>query len=215
MSKTAKSVKKSKRKSKQVTAPYKPTAIEQAVLDAQETRTFEKPLAPDFKFDENKDGKMSVNFDHPDFRVATKLLMEAVGTSDISFLSGLTEQVINAASKGTDPDQEASNFIMSVVKGIEPQDQIEAMLATQMASVHTATMAFAGKLSRVDNIMQQDSAEKAFNKLARTFTMQVEALNRHRGKGQQKVTVEHVNVHEGGQAIVGSVQGGGGDKKVA
>ena len=39
----------------------------------------------------------------------------------------------------------------------------------------------------------------------RTFTMQVEALQRYRGKGQQKVTVEHVHVHAGGQAIVGAV----------
>jgi hypothetical protein len=27
----------------------------------------------------------------------------------------------------------------------------------------------------------------------------LDALNRHRGKGQQKVTVEHVHVHSGGQ----------------
>jgi hypothetical protein len=33
----------------------------------------------------------------------------------------------------------------------------------------------------------------------------IEALNRHRGKGQQKVTVEHVHVHAGGQAVVGMV----------
>ena len=38
------------------------------------------------------------------------------------------------------------------------------------------------------------------------------ALNRHRGKGQQKVTVEHVHVHAGGQAVVGMVEArGGGD----
>ena len=36
-------------------------------------------------------------------------------------------------------------------------------------------------------------------------------LNRHRGKGQQVVRVEHVTVQAGGQAIVGAVtQGGGG-----
>jgi hypothetical protein len=41
----------------------------------------------------------------------------------------------------------------------------------------------------------------------------LEALNRHRGKGgQQKVTVEHVHVHAGGQAVVGMVETpGGGD----
>jgi hypothetical protein len=34
----------------------------------------------------------------------------------------------------------------------------------------------------------------------------LDALNRHRGKGQQKVTVEHVHVHSGGQAVVGTVE---------
>jgi hypothetical protein len=92
------------------------------------------------------------------------------------------------------------------VQGIEPRDQIEAMLAAQMAAVHNATMTFAGRLNRVDNIQQQDSAERAFNKLARTFGAQVEALKRYRTGGQQqKVTVEHVTVNAGGQAIVGSV----------
>ena len=58
---------------------------------------------------------------------------------------------------------------------------------------------------RHDNIPQQDSAERAFNKLARTFAVQVEALKRYRTGGEQKVTVQHVTVNEGGQAIVGSV----------
>ena len=48
------------------------------------------------------------------------------------------------------------------------------------------------------------------NKLSRTWTTLLEALNRQRGKGQQKVTVEHVHVHDGGQAIVGTVEGRGG-----
>ena len=34
----------------------------------------------------------------------------------------------------------------------------------------------------------------------------MKALNKHRGKGDQKVTVEHVNVEAGGQAIVGSIE---------
>ena len=47
------------------------------------------------------------------------------------------------------------------------------------------------------------------NKLSRTYATLLETLNRHRGKGQQKVTVEHVHVHEGGQAIVGNVESRG------
>ena len=54
----------------------------------------------------------------------------------------------------------------------------------------------------------------AASKLSRTYAALLEALNRHRGKGQQVVRVEHVRVQAGGQAIVGAVtQGGGGQFK--
>jgi hypothetical protein len=68
-----------------------------------------------------------------------------------------------------------------------------------------ATMTFARRLAHVENIPQQDSAERAFNKLTRTFATQMEALKRYRTGGEQKVTVQHVSVSEGGQAIVGNV----------
>jgi hypothetical protein len=65
--------------------------------------------------------------------------------------------------------------------------------------------AAARRLATVKNIAQQDSAERAFNKLTRTFVAQVEALKRYRSGGEQKMTVQHVHVAEGGQAIVGNV----------
>jgi hypothetical protein len=37
----------------------------------------------------------------------------------------------------------------------------------------------------------------------------MEALRKHRNGGNQKVVVEHVHVHNGGQAIVGNVSHGG------
>jgi hypothetical protein len=74
-----------------------------------------------------------------------------------------------------------------------------------MAAVHVSTMTFARRLAHVDTIPQQDSAERAFNKLTRTYTSQMEALKRYRTGGEQKVTVQHVTVGEGGQAIVGNV----------
>ena len=103
--------------------------------------------------------------------------------------------------------------MLAMINGINPNDPIEAMLAAQMAAVHRATMTFARRLAHVETIPRQDSAERAFNKLARTFTTQLEALNRHRGKGQQKIVVQHVNVSDGGQAIVGTVEQGGGVKE--
>lgn len=46
------------------------------------------------------------------------------------------------------------------------------------------------------------------NRLARTYAAQMDTLKRYRSSGQQKVTVEHVHVHAGGQAIVGNVEAG-------
>ena len=51
-------------------------------------------------------------------------------------------------------------------------------------------------------------ALKHAHKLMSLYAKQLETLNKHRGKGQQKVTVEHVNVQAGGQAIVGTVEAG-------
>lgn len=38
------------------------------------------------------------------------------------------------------------------------------------------------------------------------YAKQLATLDTRRGKGQQKVTVEHVNVEPGGQAILGNVE---------
>ena len=69
-------------------------------------------------------------------------------------------------------------------------------------------MTFARRLANADTLEQRDSAERTFNKLTRTFAAQVEALKRYRTGGEQKVTVEHVTVNSGGQAIVGNVTHG-------
>ena len=76
--------------------------------------------------------------------------------------------------------------MLAVIKGIEPRDQVEAMLAAQMAAVHMASMKLARRLSHTETIPQQDSASNAFNKLTRTFATQMEALKRYRSGGEQR-----------------------------
>ncbi len=140
--------------------------------------------------------------------------MNAIGTDDPDFLRAFLSQVANAGFQGQEPDPSGANFILSVVKSIEPRDELEAMLAAQMAAVHIATMTFARRLAHVETLPQQDGAERAFNRLARTYAVQMETLKRYRTGGEQKVTVQHVTVNDGGQAIVGTVTpgtpGGGG-----
>lgn len=106
------------------------------------------------------------------------------------------------------PKIERVNYALSVVKGIRPRDQVEAMLAMQMAAIHMASMTAASNLSATKTAKGIDLWERSLNKLSRTFTTQMEALKRYRSKRSQRIVVERVNVSDGGQAIVGNVGAG-------
>jgi hypothetical protein len=192
-----------------VTKPYEPVPCELEALEAQRDRRNRRKPSPRIKLTDKR-GVVQIDTDHQDPAVGPALLMEALRTSEVDFLNGLIRQLVNVGAQGSTGDEHGLNFLLAMVKGIEPKDQVETMLAAQMAAVHNATMTFARRLNNVDNIPQQDSAERAFNKLARTFAAQVEALKRYRTGGQQRVIVEHVTVNSGGQAIVGSVAVPGG-----
>ena len=183
-------------------AVRKVTAAERAAIQKYLARVAAKPSV---RFKVSKNGSdPEIGIDHPDELVGEVLLCGILASADRDFVQGIVSQLANASRHGQDIDEHGLNFMLSVIKGIEARDQLEAMLAAQMAAVHVASMTFA-RLAHVDDIPQQDSAERAFNKLTRTFAMQMEALNRYRSGAEQKVTLQHVSVAEGGQAIVGNV----------
>lgn len=113
-------------------------------------------------------------------------------------------------SDATEREKQLSATVAALV-GIAPKDELEGMMAAQLIAAHNAAMecyrrAMIGEQSfdgRRENLNQA-------NKLSRTWTTLLDALNKHRGKGQQKVTVEHVHVHAGGQAVVGTIERPGG-----
>jgi hypothetical protein len=97
---------------------------------------------------------------------------------------------------------------------LKPESYLESMLIAQMIQVSNAAGNCMGRVfhEKQTLIGKELNANLAI-KFHRTFVAQIEALQKLRGKGGQKVTVEHVHVHEGGQAIVGNVNhapGGGG-----
>ena len=135
-------------------------------------------------------------------------LMSAFGTAEPGFARLMLSSIINAACDGGPahpPGSEDINSALAAVTGIGARDEIEGMLAAQMAATHFAAISALRRLKGSETVPQQDSNGNLAVKLLRTYAMQVEALQRYRGKGQQKVTVEHVHVNAGGQAIVGAV----------
>jgi hypothetical protein len=102
--------------------------------------------------------------------------------------------------------------VLAAFKGIAPRDPLEGMLAAQMFTTHEAAMECFRRAHLPNQTFEgRQAALGQANKLVRSYAALLEALNKHRGKGQQVVRVEHVTVQAGGQAIVGAVSKGGGD----
>lgn len=115
--------------------------------------------------------------------------------------------------KGADSKtmQRLQTAMLAGLQGLEPKSEIEGMLASQLLASHFAAMeCYSGAMIPNQTFEARRENLNQANKLSRTHTMLLDALNKHRGKGQQKVTVEHVHVHSGGQAIVGNVTHPGG-----
>ena len=117
--------------------PYELTPADKAALETY--KRGRAKIGPRLKVAGN-----AVTVDHPDRALGHFAMLKAIGSSDSDFLNGLLKQVVNAGWQGPNADENEINFLLSVVKGVEPQDPIEAMLALQMGAVHNATMTFAG-----------------------------------------------------------------------
>jgi hypothetical protein len=138
-----------------------------------------------------------------------RVLRSISGSDDDDFGIILVEQVVNAMRQeraGSDEETRQTDATFAAMMGMKPRDELEGMLIGQLIASHNAAMecyrrAMIGEQTfeaRRENLTQA-------NKLSRTYAALTEALDRHRGKGRQRITVEHVNVHAGGQAIVGAV----------
>jgi hypothetical protein len=120
-------------------------------------------------------------------------------------------------------DEHCADFIgaaLAAVRGFNPRDEAEGMMAAQAVALHHAAMEcfrramLPGQTPEVADKLRRQGAN-----LARAMVDMAEAIDRRRGKGLQIVRVERVVVHDGGQAIVGAVvppvtaakRGGGGD----
>jgi hypothetical protein len=137
------------------------------------------------------------------------LVSKSFGSNDEGFIKGIMNGLLCMSDKGGgEIDRHTLDFIGGALMEIAPRNGLEAILVAQMISNHILTMKFARLTMTSDTFERSERLEAMFTKMARTTTTQVEALHKLRNGGKQKVKVEHVHVHQGGQAIVGNVERG-------
>ena len=189
------------------------TDEEKALIAKYKENLKSKPLSIlDMEIDGNNRG---VKADLSDKYLYNAKLMEATGTVSNPLSMKLISQIANVILKGDESAQKNQfNSALALMTGIKPNDAVESMLAVQMIATHDLAMEFMKRSMLPDQkVFQVDNNINRATKMLRSFTAQVEALNKYRNKGQQKVTVEHVTVNEGGQAVVGVVEHKGGGSR--
>jgi hypothetical protein len=158
---------------------------------------------------------ITVVVNDPDF--LTGKLRSIGGSQSDHWNNILANQALQSVwLKHSDQDTRDRQYgaVVAALASIGPKDEIEGMIAAQLIAAHNAAMECYRRAMIGEQTFEghRENLSQA-NKLCRTYAVLLDALNRNRGKGQQKVTVEHVHVHAGGQATVGMVQSpGGGDQ---
>lgn len=174
------------------------------------------------KISKSEDGRI-IEFgpDHDDTRGWLIRLCNMFGTNQDDVARSEFNKLIHALRPNEGGiDSMSLNAALAAIDGARPQNEIEAMLVSEMAVTHALAMELIGRAKRAEHLPQFGSAGNMAVKLMRTYTAQVEALTKLQRGGEQTVRVEHVHVHSGGQAVVGNVthpqcQGGGGGKENA
>lgn len=117
----------------------------------------------------------------------------------------LCNQVLSAAwycrSSTEQEKSDQHTAILGFLAGVNPKDALEGIMAAQLFASHAASM----ECYRRAMLRDQSAEAREANliqaaKLTRANASVVEALAKHRNKGRQKITIEHVHVYEGGQA---------------
>ena len=135
-------------------------------------------------------------------------LNKALGTTSSDFVNSSLFQIQAAARSPWGGISELSmNAALAMIEAAAPKNEIEGALAVQMACTHAAAMAV---LARMDATLGSERRIAAFGstaaRLLRAYAMQMEVLRRLRQGGHQYIRIEHVNINDGGQAVIGNLR---------
>lgn len=144
-------------------------------------------------------------------------LIKQTGIEGIALdvIKAIMSPLINLiANRDGDDVGSALNKSITLIAASDPKNQSELMLATQLAMTHITL----GKSARLldqnySDVQTINSLGNLYTKLSRLGIEQINTLERMKGKGQQKIIVEKVNIEAGGQAAIGVYEGVGANAK--
>ena len=144
-------------------------------------------------------------------------LIKQTGIEGIALdvIKAIMSPLVNLIRSQANSDSSSSfdnefNKSVTLIAASDPRNQLELMLATQLAMTHVTLGKSAQLLDKnYSEVETINSLGNLYTKLSRLGIDQINTLERMKGKGQQKIIVEKINIEAGGQAAIGVYEGGG------
>jgi hypothetical protein len=143
----------------------------------------------------------------PADRIWREQLKTTLGTLSEAFVDMALQHLERAARMPGDGASDVSiNGALAIIAGFAPKNEMEAAIALQAACTHMVAMVMLARIGGGHGGPHRlPGMASAGAKLLRAYCTQVETYRRLRSGGDQNIRVEHVHVHDGGQAIVGAI----------
>lgn len=159
-----------------------------------------------------------IDWEHPILREPYKswkvALQHLTATTDSAIAEEIFIKGLNALP-GKNAARKANIAVQSLADST-PHDAIEARLCMQETTLYSQGMEYLSRADKTDNILHAEFYMKNAIKLLRLHNETIETHSKYHRGGEQRVVVQHVQVNDGGKAIVGgnlAMNGGGENKK--
>jgi hypothetical protein len=135
-------------------------------------------------------------------------LKHAFGTESTDFVDmALAQLQLATRPHGAAVSEAAINAALAMIEAWGPSNAAEAAVALQAACTHSAAMAVLCRARGANGGERHVAAmSNAAVKLLTVSLAQADYLRRLKYGTSQSIRVEHVHVHDGGQAVIGNVK---------
>ena len=151
---------------------------------------------------------------HPKFDSNTKLshqqqieqsqaeLCSATGTASTKYGNLILSQTITGFFNAKNDIATTTQAVNEALLAMNPADEFEGMLCSRLLVLHNQYMNFMTKSATSYHDAIVDLNINRATKLIRLYNETLDTLNKYRRKGEQRIVIQHVNVNDGGQAVI-------------
>lgn len=150
---------------------------------------------------EHTDVGARIDVYHPRKEAAWPLMMNAFGTANFHFASGIICRTARVASHGDEVDREGVNFMVATVAALKPTNEMESMLAAHIAALNAAGLSCADKIAHAHHPTHLQAAGNAYGKVCKALANSMELYRRFQTP-KPAAAVQNASAKEGDQAIV-------------